>query len=179
MRRTEFRPVRKSTDDILNYLEKHAHASATEIEVATGYTRQQVLSVLYQYGMTGSPKARQKFPRLCAIGDAVRATWKEQDLVDQAKSKEAAEKAAKRGWEAKLKKGPLPTPEQAKEVAEFAEKLAQKHETPEPTKGQEIVREVIKADDDELTRLRNEVTTLRIEKAYLERKLGLRNAHAI
>jgi polyhydroxyalkanoate synthesis regulator phasin len=179
MRHTEFRSVSKSTNDILNYLESHPHASIAEVEVSTGYTRQQVISVLYQYGFTTSSKARKKFPRLCAIGDTVRAVWKQGDLVDQAKAKEAAEKAAKKGWEAKLKKGPLPTPEQAKEVAEFAEKVAQKHLEPVPTKGQEIIRAMLKAEDDELTRLRNEVTTLRFEIAYLEKKLGIRNANAV
>lgn len=179
MRHTDFRAIRKSSNDILNYLETHPHASTTEIEVATGYTRQQVLSVLYQYGFTGSLKARKQFPRLHAIGDEVRAAWKQGDLVDQAKAKEAAEKAAKRGWEAKLKKGPLPPPEQADEVKQWVEMLSKKTSDKPPTKGQEVVRAVLKADGDELANLRNEVTNLRFLVAFLSKELGLRHGNAI
>ena len=179
MRRTAFRQVQKSTNDILNYLENHPHASVSEVTVATGYTRQQVLSAFYQYGFTGSPKAKKKFPRLYAIGENVRATWKNQDLVDQAKAAEAAEKAAKRGWEAKLKKGPLPPPEQANEVKQWVEMLSKQTSDKPPTKGQEVVRAVLKADGDELANLRNEVTNLRFLVAFLSKELGLRHGNAI
>ena len=178
IRRTEFREIRKATNDMLNYLESHPYASVSEVVHATGYDRQQVLSMYYQYGFTGSLKAKSKFPRLWKIGEKIRAGWKRQDLVDQAKAAEAADKEAKKKtWTPKLKKGPLPFPEQAKEVTEFVTQLEKRDS--QPTRGQQIVREVLDKDGDELARLRNEVTSLRFLVAFLSKELGLKNANAI
>lgn len=177
-RATQFREIRGSTNHMLDYLEAHPHASVDEVQRATGYTRQQVLSAFYQYGFSNSSKAKEKFPRLWVIGEKVRAKWKAQDLVDKAQAAEAADKSIKRSlkapWSPKLKKGPLPTPEQAKEISQYVENLEKKQA--EPTHGQAVLRETIAQDDSELTKLRKEVARLRIIIQYLE---GQRDGHAI
>ena len=177
-RATSFRAIRSSTNDMLDYLETHPYASVDEVQRATRYTRQQVLSVLYQYGFTDSARAKEKFPRLCEIGDKIRSKWKAQDLVDKAQAAEAADKSIKRSlkapWSPKLKKGPLPPPEQAKEIGQYVENLEKKQA--EPTHGQVVLRETIAQDDSELTKLRKEVARLRIIVQYLQ---GQRDGHAI
>ena len=177
-RATQFREIRGSTNHMLDYVESHPHSSVDEVQRATRYTRQQVLSTFYQYGFSDSARAKEKFPRLCEIGDKIRSKWKAQDLVDKAQAAEAADKSIKRSlkapWTPKLKKGPLPPPEQAKEINQYVVNLENKQA--EPTHGQAVLRETIAQDDSELTKLRKEVARLRIVVQYLE---GRRDGHAI
>jgi hypothetical protein len=49
----------------------------------------------------------------------------------------------------------------------------------EPTAGQAVLREVIKADDTELNNLRKQVSQLRTIVAYLEKRLGITNGNAV
>lgn len=177
-RATQFREIKDSTNHMLDYVESHPHASVGEVQRATGYTRQQVLSVFYQYGFSDSARAKERFSNLWAIGDKIRAKWKAQDLVDKAQAAEAADKSIKRSlkapWVPKLKKGPLPSPEQAKEIGQYVENLEKKQA--EPTHGQAVLRETIAQDDSELTKLRKEVARLRVIIRFLQDE---RDGHAI
>lgn len=172
------RELHAQTTAVLNYLVDHPYASKEQVRNALKLSRAKVQSIFYHYGFTGSVNAKAKYPTLWALGEKIRQAWPK-DLVSEAeriaKSEENRTKMAGK-WVPK-KKGPQPPPDQAKALTGWVEAIAKKQA--EPTKGQEVIRTILKVDDDEITRLRNEVTTLRIEKAYLERKLGLHNANAV
>jgi hypothetical protein len=170
------RSLQPVTVAILDFLVSHPYASKALIKQKLGFTAQQVQSTYYHYGFTGSEAAKRKYPDLWALGEKVRKQWPDKKPTQTSLPLKTpkADKPAK--WVPK-KKGPLPPPEQAKALTGWVEAIAKNQV--EPTKGQEIVREVIKTDSEEIARLRSEINTLRIEKAYLERKLGLRNGNAV
>jgi polyhydroxyalkanoate synthesis regulator phasin len=170
------RELNPQTSAILDFLIDHPYATRELVVAKLGFSKARVQSVFYHYGFTGSANAKKKYYTLWKYGDKIRQGWPK-DLVSEAEAKANSEELSKK-WIPK-KKGPLPPPDQAKKLTDWVDSLEKQTSDKPPTKGQEIVREVIKTDTDELTRLRNEVTTLRCEMAYLERKLGIRNADAV
>jgi hypothetical protein len=79
-------------------------------------------------------------------------------------------------WKAETSAPVWPDEDPANQVSRIYSALEKKAE---PTTGQAVLREVIKADDSELNKLRKEVSQLRTIVAYLEKRLGITNGNAV
>ena len=177
------RSLQPVTVAILDFLVSHPYASKDLIRQKLGFDRQQVQSTYYHYGFTGSEAAKKKYPDLWVIGEKIRKKWPANKPAQALLPLKTPKVAKPAKWKAKTSPAVWPDEDPANQIqrvyAELEKKKQAENKPAEPTKGQEVLRTILKVDDDELTRLRQEVNTLRIEKAYLERKLGLHYGNAI
>jgi hypothetical protein len=169
------RSLQPVTVAILDFLVNHPYASKSLIKQKLGFTGQQVQSTYYHYGFTGSDAAKKKYPDLWAIGEKIRSKWPSKPTqavlpLVKAKSKKVTKSTAKHFAAVWPDEDPV---NQVSRIYSALEKKA------EPTAGQSVLREVIKTDDVELTKLRKEVAQLRTIVAYLEKRLGITNGHAV
>jgi hypothetical protein len=169
------RSLQPVTVAILDFLVNHPYASKSVIKQKLGFTGQQVQSTYYHYGFTGSDAAKKKYPDLWAIGEKIRSKWPSKPTqavlpLVKAKSRKVTKSTAKHFAAVWPDEDPV---NQVSRIYSALEKKA------EPTAGQAVLREVIKTDDVELTKLRKEVAQLRTIVAYLEKRLGITNGHAV
>jgi hypothetical protein len=172
------RSLQPVTVAILDFLVSHPYASKDLIRQKLGFDYQQVQSTYYHYGFTGSAAAKAKYPDLWAIGDKIRSKWpakKPDQAVLPLKTPKAA-KAAK--WRAKTSTAVWPDEDPVNQVNRIYAELEKKQQTSAKpaTKGQAVLREVIRQDDAELSKLRKEMERLKIIVDYLESQ---RNGHAV
>lgn len=165
------RSLQPITVAILDFLATHPYATKDLIRQKLGFNRQQVQSVYYHYGFTGSEKAKKKYHDLWLIGEQIRKKWPSKPAQAPLPLKSAAPK-----WKAETSAPVWPDEDPANQVSRMYSALEKKTE---PTAGQAVLREVIKADDTELNNLRKQVSQLRTIVAYLEKRLGITNGNAV
>jgi hypothetical protein len=169
------RSLHPVTVAILDFLVSHPYATKDLIRQKLGFDRQQVQSTYYHYGFTGSDAAKKKYPDLWVIGEKIRKQWPAKPAQASLPLKEAKPvKPAK--WKAKTSPAVWPDEDPVNQVHRIYSALEKKAE---PTTGQAVLREVIKTDDVEITKLRKEVAQLRTIVAYLEKRLGITNGNAV
>ena len=166
------RSLQPVTVAILDFMVSHPYATKDLIRQKLGFNRQQVQSTYYHYGFTGSDAAKKKYPDLWAIGEQIRKKWPSKPAQATLPLKVA--KQAK--WKAKTSAPVWPDEDPVNQVSRIYSELEKKAE---PTAGQAVLREVVKADDAEITKLRKEVAQLRTIVAYLEKRLGITNGNAV
>lgn len=166
------RSLQPVTVAILDFMVSHPYATKDLIRQKLGFDRQQVQSTYYHYGFTGSDAAKKKYPDLWAIGEQIRKKWPSKPAQATLPLKVA--KQAK--WKAKTSTPVWPDEDPVHQVSRIYSELEKKAE---PTAGQAVLREVVKADDAEITKLRKEVAQLRTIVAYLEKRLGITNGNAV
>ena len=164
------RSLQPITVAILDFLSTHPYATKDLIRQKLGFDRQQVQSVYYHYGFTGSEKAKKKYNDLWLIGEQIRKKWP----IKPAQVSLPLKSTPK--WKAETSAAVWPDEDPANQVSRIYSALEKKTE---PTTGQAVLREVIKADDSELNKLRKEVSQLRTIVAYLEKRLGITNGNAV
>ena len=169
------RSLQPVTVAILDFMVSHPYATKDLIRQKLGFTRQQVQSTYYHYGFTGSDAAKKKYPDLWAIGEQIRKKWPAKPAQASLPLK-AAKTAKPAKWKAKTSPAVWPDEDPVNQVSRIYSALEKKAE---PTAGQAVLREVVKADDAEITKLRKEVTQLRTIVAYLEKRLGITNGNAV
>ena len=166
------RSLQPVTVAILDFMVSHPYATKDLIRQKLGFDRQQVQSTYYHYGFTGSDAAKKKYPDLWAIGEKIRKQWPAKPAQASLPLKEV--KPAK--WKAQTTAPVWPDEDPVNQVSRIYSELKKKAE---PTAGQAVLREVVKADDAEITKLRKEVAQLRTIVAYLEKRLGITNGNAV
>jgi hypothetical protein len=169
------RSLQPVTVAILDFMVSHPYATKELIRQKLGFERQQVQSTYYHYGFTGSDAAKKKYPDLWAIGEQIRKKWPAKPAQASLPLK-AAKTAKPAKWKAKTSPAVWPDEDPVNQVSRIYSALEKKAE---PTAGQAVLREVVKADDAEITKLRKEVTQLRTIVAYLEKRLGITNGNAV
>jgi hypothetical protein len=169
------RSLQPVTVAILDFMVSHPYATKELIRQKLGFERQQVQSTYYHYGFTGSDAAKKKYPDLWAIGEQIRKKWPAKPAQASLPLK-AAKTAKPAKWKAKTSPAVWPDADPVNQVSRIYSALEKKAE---PTAGQAVLREVVKADDAEITKLRKEVTQLRTIVAYLEKRLGITNGNAV
>jgi hypothetical protein len=169
------RSLQPVTVAILDFMVSHPYATKDLIRQKLGFERQQVQSTYYHYGFTGSDAAKKKYPDLWAIGEQIRKKWPAKPAQASLPLK-AAKTAKPAKWKAKTSPAVWPDEDPVNQVSRIYSALEKKAE---PTAGQAVLREVVKADDAEITKLRKEVTQLRTIVAYLEKRLGITNGNAV
>jgi len=145
MRHTKARSLQPMTNAILDFLVDHPYAPMRLIMEKLGFPRSKVQAVYYQYGFTGSPKAKKKFYTMWVIGEEIRKKWPPKDLVAQAESKPHAVKPSAATW---------PDEDPVNQVQRIYAELEKKQE---PTKGQVVLRDTLAKDDAEIAKLRAEI----------------------
>ena len=149
MYRTDKRKLAPTTGAVLDYLLEHPHATAVKVAKALRFDRRRVYSVMYQYGFINSDKSIENHPTLWPIGEEIRQRWT---------AKQTAQ---------------LITEQPVQQAELLSQAVEQK-----PTRGQQILREVIQRTDtsDLVISLKAEVAYLRHVVAYLETQ---RNGNAV
>lgn len=151
MRHTKARSLQPMTNAILDFLVDHPYAPMRLIMEKLGFPRSKVQAVYYQYGFTGSAKAKKKFYTMWVIGEEIRKKWPAKDLVAQAESKPQPVKPSAVTWPDE------DLVNQSKRVyVELAKKQGLTTEQ-EPTKGQVVLRDTLAKDDAEIAKLRAEI----------------------
>lgn len=169
------RSLQPVTVAILDFMVSHPYATKELIRQKLGFERQQVQSTYYHYGFTGSDAAKKKYPDLWAIGEQIRKKWPAKPAQASLPLK-AAKTAKPAKWKAKTSPAVWPDEDPVNQVSRIYSALEKKAE---PTAGQAVLREVVKADDAEITKLRKEIAQLRTIVAYLEKRLGITNGNAV
>lgn len=172
------RSLQPVTVAILDFLASHPYATKDLIRQKLGFNRQQVQSTYYHYGFTGSDAAKVKYPDLWAVGEKIRSKWpsKPAQAALPLKTPKTPKVAKPAKWRAKTSTAVWPDEDPVNQVSRIYSELEKKAE---PTAGQAVLREVVKADDAEISKLRKEVSQLRTIVAYLEKRLGITNGNAV